>query len=124
MESRHNQSYWLGHDYLGLGPSAVSTIDGRRWKNLPDTAGYIHAINSIGHAKREEEIIDEAAYRIERIALLLRTTSGLPETYLTDSTEGAVDNLLVNELAEMKNKHLTLINDGTMLVDTIAEQLV
>jgi len=28
MASRHNQSYWLGDDYLGLGPSAVSTIDG------------------------------------------------------------------------------------------------
>ena len=33
MESRHNQSYWLGDDYLGIGPSAVSTVNGRRWKN-------------------------------------------------------------------------------------------
>lgn len=124
MESLHNQSYWLGHDYLGLGPSAVSTISGTRWKNLPDTAGYINAIDTVGHAKREEEIIDKEAYRIERIALLLRTTKGLPESYLKNSPEHAVDELLANNLAEVKDDHFRLINNGTMLVDAIAERLV
>jgi oxygen-independent coproporphyrinogen III oxidase len=40
-ESAHNKGYWRGHDYLGLGPSAVSTLGGRRWKNIPDTMGYV-----------------------------------------------------------------------------------
>ena len=124
MESRHNQSYWLGHDYLGLGPSAVSTISGRRWKNLPDTKGYMHAIDTFGHAKREEEIIDDSAYRIERIALLLRTTQGLPETYLDESPDSAIEELLENDLAKLENGHLSLINNGTMLVDAIADRLV
>ena len=44
FESKHNQSYWAGADYLGLGPSAVSTIDRVRTKNLPDTAGYMAAL--------------------------------------------------------------------------------
>ncbi|MDC0088046.1 radical SAM family heme chaperone HemW [Akkermansiaceae bacterium] len=123
-ESKHNLGYWHGTDYLGLGPSAVSTIGGRRWKNLPDTAGYITTIQSVGHAKREEEIIDSAAYRIERIALLLRTTEGLPMKYTTDSPDGAVDEILTNNLGEIKNNRLTLINDGTMLVDALAEKLV
>ena len=26
LRSRHNLGYWLGHDYLGLGVGAVSTI--------------------------------------------------------------------------------------------------
>ncbi len=124
MESRHNQSYWLGHDYLGLGPSAVSTINGTRWKNLPDTAGYIQAINSLGHAKREAETIDAEAFRIERIALLLRTTSGLPKTYFKDSSQKFIENLLAEGLAKIENGRLTLINQGIMLVDSIAEQLV
>ena len=33
LRSRHNLGYWLGHDYLGLGIGAVSTIDRRRWRN-------------------------------------------------------------------------------------------
>jgi len=124
MESRHNQSYWKGVDYLGFGPSAVSTIGDRRWRNLPDTAGYIQAINTVGHAKREEEIIDEEAYRIERIALLLRTTEGLPEIHLTASPENAINELLENKLAEIKDGKLRLINNGILLVDAIAERLV
>ena len=124
MESLHNQSYWLGHDYLGLGPSAVSTISGRRWKNLPDTTGYIQAMTAFGHAKREEEVIDPDAFRIERIALLLRTSAGLPEVYLNDSPPAVVKNLLEENLAEIKEGQLRLINNGTMLVDSIAEQLV
>lgn len=123
-ESQHNLGYWQGHDYLGLGPSAVSTIKGARWKNLPDTAGYIHSITTLAHAKREEEIIDSEAFRIERIALLLRTKAGLPLIHLEKSPAGAVDEILSNHLAEIYHDRLRLINDGTMLVDTIAEKLV
>ena len=40
FESQHNLGYWRGEDYLGLGPSACSTIGELRWKNLPDTRAY------------------------------------------------------------------------------------
>ena len=123
-ESQHNLAYWQGSDYLGLGPSAVSTVDGSRWKNLPDTKQYIHAIKSVGHAKSEEETIDSEAFRIERIALLLRTTAGLPEQYLIDSPTGSVDKLLESNLAELHQGRLRLIHDGPLLVDSIAAQLI
>ena len=123
-QSRHNQKYWNHTPYLGLGPSAVSTIQGKRWKNLPDTARYIHAIESVGHAMSEAETIDNEAFRIERIALLLRTTDGLPTQYLSTSPKGAVQELIDNQLAEINNGHLRLINDGPMLVDPIAGKLL
>src|SRR5204862_4545176 len=40
FESVHNRAYWLGEDYLGFGPSAVSTIGMRRWQNLCDYRAY------------------------------------------------------------------------------------
>ncbi|NWK54887.1 radical SAM family heme chaperone HemW [Verrucomicrobiaceae bacterium N1E253] len=123
-ESQHNRSYWLGHDYLGLGPSAVSTIQGRRWQNLPDTARYIQNITSVGHAMADSETIDEEAYRIERIALLLRTREGVPVKYLQHSPAGSVQELLDNRLAEIDNHHLRLIHEGPMLVDPIAAKLI
>ena len=123
-ESQHNLAYWQGQDYLGLGPSAVSTINGNRWTNLPDTARYIHAINTVGHAKSDEEMITPEAFRTERIALLLRTSQGLPEKYLADSPTGAVDQLIENKLAEHQEGHLRLINNGPMLVDAVATELV
>jgi oxygen-independent coproporphyrinogen-3 oxidase len=34
-ECRHNLLYWNGGDYLALGPSGASHIQGWRWKNMP-----------------------------------------------------------------------------------------
>ncbi len=123
-ESRHNLAYWQGDDYLGLGPSAVSTVSGTRWTNLPDTARYMSAITTVGHAKSDHEMIDPEAFRIERIALLLRTSKGLPNEYLSGAPDGSVKQLISSELAEIKDAHLRLINNGPMLVDTIAAELL
>ena len=95
-----------------------------RWTNLPDTARYIQAITTLGHAKSDQEIISPEAFRTERIALLLRTTKGLPEGYLSDSPDGSVEQSITNKLAEIKDQHLRLINNGPMLVDAIAAELL
>ncbi len=60
----------------------------------------------------------------ERIALLLRTTSGLPEKYLEGAPDGVINELKRNNLAGLIDGHLRLINDGPMLVDPIAEKLL
>ncbi len=41
FESRHNTSYWLLNDYLGLGPSAHSFVDGKRFYFTDDTEEFI-----------------------------------------------------------------------------------
>src|SRR5438105_10112872 len=41
FSSVHNRAYWLGKDYLGIGPSAVSTVGMRRWQNVCDYRSYI-----------------------------------------------------------------------------------
>ncbi|MBU6327145.1 MAG: radical SAM family heme chaperone HemW, partial [Verrucomicrobia bacterium] len=53
--SIHNQGYWQSENYLGLGPSAVSTIGHVRSKNVADTAKYVDMIRSIGHSGIEVE---------------------------------------------------------------------
>lgn len=40
-ESRHNLNYWRGGEYLGLGPSAASHLEGRRFRNHPDLNHYL-----------------------------------------------------------------------------------
>lgn len=41
FESRHNLKYWLGQDYLGLGPAAHSCIDGRRFYYPREIDGFL-----------------------------------------------------------------------------------
>ena len=123
-ESSHNRGYWNGADYLGLGPSAVSTVSGRRWKNIPDSARYQHMIKPVGHAEHESEIIGEAEFQTERITLLLRTSTGLPLKYLPANASDAITRLEQNKLALVENNHLRLIGDGPLLVDSIALELI
>ncbi len=122
--SSHNQGYWRGEDYLGLGPSAVSTIDGVRWKNVPDTAKYVSQVTVIGNALAESETLDSEAQRLERIALGLRTTEGIPLSLLAPEAQLRAKSLADENLARIENDRLILIHHGRALVDPIAAELV
>ena len=73
MYSRHNMRYWQLKDYLGLGPSAHSCINGKRFyypKNMDDFTS--------------DKIIDDGVGGTaeEYIMLMLRTKDGVnPESY-------------------------------------------
>jgi len=118
--SSHNRGYWRGEDYLGLGPSAVSTLGGTRTKNIPDTAGYVRMVKSLGHATVENEALDAEQRRLERVALMLRTDEGLP---LALADPAAVPRLLEHGLAEIRDGNLVLTLAGSPLVDPIAAEL-
>jgi len=122
--SSHNLGYWRGEDYLGLGPSAVSTINGVRWKNLPDTAGYVERIALHGHAMVESEILDAEARRIERIALGLRTREGIPLDLLAPPALQRARALASEGLAHLDAGRLFLVSHGRALVDPIAAELI
>src|SRR6266481_6191087 len=46
FSSVHNRAYWSGEDYLGIGPSAFSTVAMRRWQNLADYRAYADRVLS------------------------------------------------------------------------------
>lgn len=118
--SKHNRGYWLGEDYLGLGPSAVSTIEGIRERNVADTVAYVRMISGIGRAVGDSESLDASQLRLERLALLLRTSDGVPLS-LTDSAASA--RMIGLGLAEIHGDRLVLTRSGAPLVDPIAAEL-
>lgn len=122
--SSHNQGYWRGENYIGLGPSAVSTIDSVRSKNIPDTARYVAQVQSIGHALHESETLDAEARRLERIALGLRTKDGIPISLLSPKALARAGHLAAEGLLHFSNEKITLIHRGRALVDPIAAELV
>jgi oxygen-independent coproporphyrinogen-3 oxidase len=124
MRSTHNEGYWRGEDYLGLGPSAVTTIGGQRLKNVPDTAAYIERVGSIGHALDEAETLDDEARRIERIALGLRTSAGIALSLLEEKARERAAVLAEEGIASIGGGRLVLTGRGRALVDPIAAELV
>ncbi len=68
-ECRHNLNYWRGGEYVGLGPSAASHIEGKRYKNKADLEAYLsHPTKQI----IEEEILPPAEKAAEEAMLRLR----------------------------------------------------
>lgn len=120
-ESTHNRGYWQGEDYLGLGPSAVSTLGSIRSRNISDTDRYIQMIEGIGHATSDSESLSSEEFRLERMALLLRTKRGIPLGGL-DSQK--IDLLIAEGLANRRAGHLVLSQKGSALVDAIVGELI
>lgn len=122
-ECLHNLAYWQGRDYLGLGPSAFSTIGQRRWQNIPDTACYISAMQSEASAISFEETLNATTRLAERIAFGLRTRYGVPVSFL-DHCIPEIQALIDNNLLKRHHDSITLTRRGLLLADELAAQLI
>lgn len=94
LRSSHNRAYWLGRDYLGLGIGAVSTVDGRRWRNTPRLAAYVKALEHETLPDREIEPLSVEVRRRERVMLGLR----LDEPLVLGELARVVDERAVSRL--------------------------
>ena len=120
FESIHNRAYWLGKDYLGIGPSAVSTIGMQRWQNVCDYRAYIERVLSGQSPRASSENLTHEMKRTERIALGLRTRDGVSDADLKDF--GAeTGELLALGLLQRSNGHFVLTPKGKALTDSITE---
>lgn len=122
MESRHNQSYWAGDDYAGLGPGAVSTLHGQRFKNIENTSLWQQGVLSGQPLRTEHEEITSSKWLCERLALSLRTTDGLPLAWL-ESAAGAIVRLEEEGLVERAEGRLRLTYRGRFVADGVAAHL-
>jgi oxygen-independent coproporphyrinogen-3 oxidase len=123
FESVHNRAYWLGKDYLGIGPSAVSTIGMQRWQNVCDYRAYIDRTLAGQSPRESNETLTDQMKRTERIALSLRTSDGVSAGELKDfATE--IDELVALGLLRQSNRNFILTPKGKPLTDSITEALL
>jgi len=120
LRARHNLGYWLGHDYLGIGVGAVSTIAGERRRNTPKLARYLS-----GDYARELEPLDAEVLARERLMLGLRLDDPLPLAGL----EKALDPVGLARaeqlgLAERNDDTLTLTERGRFLGGAVTAELI
>lgn len=129
-ESLHNQAYWNGADFLGIGPGAVSTVQGRRWKSLPDTAVWVSRVLAGESVETEVEALSATDRRIEAIALQLRTSLGVSAKTLLDGADPMavkrVKSLTEEGYLETANNEtqLRLSRKGRALADEVTAELI
>ena len=75
--SRHNGKYWRHIAYLGLGPSAHSFQDGRRWWNRRNLDEYLTILEAGGLPVAASETLGHDELRLETLFLGLRTAAGI-----------------------------------------------
>ena len=77
FESKHNQVYWMGGEYLGFGASSHSYVNSNRFGNTADIQKYIEHLQKNEIPLDFKEDINEIEKQEERILLELRTAKGL-----------------------------------------------
>ena len=80
---RHNQAYWDGDDYLGLGAGAHSFNGqegdghGKRWSNFALPAEYMRRVKTLGEGESWRDILSKPGRQFEFFFLGLRRTAGV-----------------------------------------------
>ena len=123
FSSAHNRSYWSGEDYLGVGPSAFSTVGTKRWQNIADYREYADRLfDGRSTVDRTEELTAEMK-RTERIALSLRTRDGVSEAILQPFAK-ETDEFVQLGLLRQSNGNFVLTRAGKFLADSVAEAFI
>lgn len=131
-ESRHNLTYWLNEDYLGLGPAAHSMINGSRFSNLESVELYIRrlknwdsVIDATSRLTREEHIS-------ETVFLRLRLMEGLDMEQFEhryglnfgEYYSKQLEKLTGLGLVEINGKNLRLTESGLFLANEVFAEFI
>jgi oxygen-independent coproporphyrinogen-3 oxidase len=123
FSSAHNRAYWSGQDYLGIGPSAFSTVGMQRWQNVCDYRAYADRVLAGKLPIGSTEDLTSEMKRTERIALSLRTGEGISAALLQDRHR-TTEELLALGLIKKMNSNFVLTPAGKSVADSVAEAFV
>ncbi len=122
-ESAHNMAYWLGSDYLGLGPSAFSTVGGCRWRNIRETGIYSSSTMNGATVLDFKEKLSPELLASERAAFGLRTHHGL-DFERARPWKKEMEEFEKHGLLYRTQDRWLLTRRGLLLADTVGEIFV
>jgi oxygen-independent coproporphyrinogen-3 oxidase len=123
-ECAHNIAYWEAEDYIGLGPSACSTVGDKRWQNAPDTGRYIAAMRDGERALAYEEPLTPQLRAAERAAFGMRMNAGVPAELVRGRWDKQVAELLSADLVQWSHGRLQPTKRGILFADEVASYFV
>ena len=108
FESRHNLRYWRCEEYLGIGPSAHSFIDGRRFFFERDFKGFIEGNPLVddGIGGDEEEFI----------MLSLRLSEGLQKEKYKKRFGKDIEEELIKKALILEKEGLVTVKDDRIIL--------
>lgn len=130
-ESRHNTGYWLGRPFLGLGPSAYSYWEGKRFRNIANLSRYSQLLQNGELPIDFEEKLDPEASLRELFVIQLRMRQGVSLAdfsqkfgELDTATRTTLNRLLKDDFLCQKEGRILLTQRGILHYDTLASELI
>lgn len=122
--SRHNLKYWLGVDYLGIGPSAHSAVEGKRFYYKRDIKGFINGDTPVPDG--------ESGGKEEFIMLRLRLKEGIngseyKQLFGEDLPKSFVEKARLfekNGLMNIENNSYSLTDKGMLISNSIITEVL
>ncbi|PPH42727.1 coproporphyrinogen III oxidase [Rathayibacter sp. AY1C9] len=124
--SRHNLSYWLGHDWWGVGPGAHSHVGGVRWWNVKHPAAYADRLSTGVSPAAGRETLDAGTRRVEDVLLRSRLKDGLPIDAIDADRRSEVAGLIADGLVDGRaalGGRIVLTLRGRLLADAVVRRL-
>lgn len=129
---RHNEAYWRGGSYVGIGPGAASHREGRRSTNLRPLEAYEAAIQESGCASFEAEVLGPSSRVREALWLALRTREGFSREEIearcgagwNDELNEALAQCLEREELEEVGDRIRIPREKMIYTDTIAQRFL
>jgi len=121
---RHNLLYWTDHDYLGLGPSAQSFVDGVRFGNIADLTAYVDSLEKHTLPVAERFILSSSDRRRDALVFGLRLIRGVAlDTVESSGRHNKIHELVTRGLLELDTDRVRLTPLGQRYADTVAGEL-
>lgn len=123
FESKHNTGYWTGRPFLGLGPSAFSYWEGKRFQNRAHLKKYTEDLKKgLSPVDFEEKLLPLPSLH-ERLAIALRRLEGVDRKEYPVSIE-LYEKLEQEGWISLTEKRAKLTEKGLLFYDTVAEIII
>ncbi len=126
FESRHNVGYWTARPFFGLGPSAFSYFNGKRYRNVANLNRYLLALRENNSPVDFEESLPYPQNVHELLAVQLRLVSGVDLNHfnIPEETTRVIERLESEGYLVQDRNSLKLSEKGRLFYDTIASEIV
>ena len=123
FQSRHNNKYWFCEEYLGIGPSAHSFLNGKRFFYENDIESFIKNKPPIfdGNGGDEEEFV-MLSLRLSRGLIFEEYERRFRKEYPKEKLKKA-EEFQKNGLLEVDDKKISLSEKGFLLSNSIISEL-
>ncbi len=131
FHSIHNTGYWTARPFLGLGPSAFSYWDQKRFRNISSFHRWKSLLEENKTPVDFEEALPKKEAFNELLAVQLRLLEGIELSIFTErhgpiplSTQCSIETLCQEGLLECKDSFLRLTTRGRLFYDTVAASII